>query len=135
MPAVCIKCKMSITPTVTELKCVVCNTFSHIKCTEITRAQSDVIKSTERIEWKCSDCRNINFSKGPNSTCHCCTTVKRNNRGYGEINGVAEGSILSEAKKLTDVNFEEIIQEVNDRQNPKANLIIYRLIEQSARSP
>ena len=135
MPAACTKCKVSITPTVPGLKCLVCNTFSHIKCTEITKAQYDVIKSTEGIEWKCSDCRKINVSKDPNGTCNCCELIPQLKEIISDTAKSLESLKvqLSEAKKLTDVNFEEIIHEVNDRQNRKASLIIYGFTEQSVR--
>ena len=114
---------------------MVCNTFYHIKCTEITRAQHVVIKSTEAIELKCSDCRNINSSKDPNGICNGCKLIPRLKEIISDMAKSVVSlkvQLLSEAKKFTDMNVEEMIPEVNDRQNRKANLIIYGLTEQSA---
>jgi hypothetical protein len=133
MPVLCATCKGTAPPTVPGLKCCSCNFFFHIKCINMNKAQYDVIKSTDGLDWKCPNCRLLNA----NGNCDCSKLISDLTKMIEKLNNTVESlqqqiSSLKEKPTSADIEFEEIIREVVDRQHRQKNLIIYNTPEQPA---
>src|SRR5699024_701755 len=116
----------------------------HIKCTNISEDTYDVIKNTDGIEWKCDECRNVVDNTCNNSTtattssnCECCKIIPDLKRVIDNLNATVLElkKQIASSKTSSDNNIEEIIQEINDRQYRKKNLMIYGVPEQSSQLP
>lgn len=137
MPQTCGMCDSFITPTVPGLKCSQCGVCYHIKCVDISKGQYDNFKSITGLEWKCHTCRNL-VKSNTASPCKCCEIIPQLKLLIDKLSDSVKTlqEQLLEAKNVpADTNYEEIVQEVTDRQIRKSNLIFYGIPEQSSTMP
>lgn len=102
------------------ITCVVCkNTFYHA-CVDLTSSEIRSIRSKKSLSWTCSSCENL-----------------------GETINALKASILSLKKEVADLtatinakketkntdNFEEIIHEINQRNEKRNNLLFFGIKE------
>ena len=136
MPALCVKCKNMITPTVQSIKCAICAAYYHIRCVDITKNQLDLIRSTPGFFWKCPKCSKSTSASVSNNKCDCCDIIPHLKEVIDKLSATVE-SLKNQLSQKTpsDIGLEDIIREVNERQLRKSNLIFYGFDELPQHTP
>ncbi|KAJ3645085.1 hypothetical protein Zmor_022772 [Zophobas morio] len=136
MPSSCKKCNTAITPTVPSLKCCICGVHNHIKCLDISKAQFELMKTISGLDWKCLECRGLNSTNANASKCKCCEIIPELKIIIDKLSQSVEllKNQLSRVKETPSaIEFEEVVQEVTDRQIRKSNLIMFGVPEQASK--
>lgn len=125
-------CSQTLTQKTPGLQCGFCTNFFHVKCTDLTKTQVEAIKSTEFIYWKCTTCSESADGVNKHTGCAGCTMIPSLLESINKLNEmVAELKRQVEEPRANnkEINAENIINEVMERQNRANNLIIFKLQE------
>lgn len=135
MPTQCAQDKSAITPTMQWLKCVNCNTAYRIRCINLSKAAYDVLKNNG---WRCTNCRDTVLSA--NAKCDCCKIIPKLNETIQKLSDAVDhlkSQLLqvNNTSTLNDIDIEEVITEVADREQRKKNLLFFGIPEHKSEIP
>lgn len=100
--------------------CCICkNHFSH-SCVDLTTSEARIIKSKKNLSWTCQNCSQI--GDDINDLKCIMLTLKKEVETLKAIKS-------DPAHNANNVDYEEIIQEITERNNRKRNIIIYGISE------
>lgn len=113
-------CCNKATETHLLLKCCVCRKAYNHSCVNITSSETRLINAKKSVKWTCQKCDQI--GNDINSLKAAIVALQE------EIRNIKP----AEPATLSNTQFEEVVQEVLERQHRQCNLIIFGMKEQSA---
>lgn len=103
-----------------SITCVICkNSFNHL-CVDLSTSEIRTIKSKKSFSWTCSTCADTAGTL--NELRSLIVSLKQ------ELQDL-KGTLNSQKSENHDINFEDVVQEVSERNARKCNLVIFGLQE------
>lgn len=122
MSANCFSCNKEVHVT-KQIKCDYCKEIFHPDCTNLTRAEINLLKSQERsLKFSCETCKNLP---------PLLTLIKELQQAVTTL--TSEINSLKENKSATteeSVIIQKVIGEINEREKRSSNIIIFNCVEE-----
>lgn len=115
----CSCCKKTVETHLLLKSCVYQKAFYH-SCVNITSSETRLINSKKSVNWTCQKCDQL--GNDINSLKAAIVALQNEIRNIKPVENVT----------LNNIQFEEIVQEVSERQSRQRNLLIFGMKEQSS---
>lgn len=129
--SICTDCTQTINHKSPGVQCVSCDNFFHAKCVNLTKTLLDAITTQTNVLWKCTKCLE-SADQNKNASCPGCVIIPKLVENMNKLTStIAElqNQIQANKQEVHNFNIEQIINEVNDRQNRAKNILIFKLNE------
>lgn len=104
------------------VECSICKKFFKNTCVDVTSAEVRAINANKGYDWSCKDCRA--FGNDLKELKALIIGLRDEIHSLKEENSRMVGSFKN------NINFEEVIAEINDRNSRKCNIVIFGVEEQ-----